>query len=168
MDWQAKTLASLRAWGPSGIAIFRLPPQPMVYQMRWDLSYKGIHSATNQNMDPLPLRFAPAGDDNGTLTRSQNGTIRAMMNVMKMSCAILAASLAAATPALAIQEVVLGPRAPAFAAASSMGLAGSASRHRLSRAARLNAIRVCGPSRAAPPRNWARSCSTPHPVRHGP
>jgi hypothetical protein len=36
--------------------------------------------------------------------------------------AIVAAALAAATPALAIQEVVLGPRAPSFAAASSMGL----------------------------------------------
>ena len=45
-----------------------------------------------------------------------------MMNIMKMRCAILAASLAAATPALAIQEVVLGPLAPTFAAASSMGL----------------------------------------------
>ncbi len=45
-----------------------------------------------------------------------------MMNTMKMRCAILAAFLAAATPALAIQEVVLGPLAPTFAAASSMGL----------------------------------------------
>ena len=96
-------------------------------------------------MDPLPLRFAPAGDDNGRLTRSQNATIRVIMWNMKISVAILAGSIAAATPASAIQEVVLGPRAPSFAAVSSMGLGWE----------RLQAPAFTGGTAERDPRQWA-------------
>jgi hypothetical protein len=56
------------------------------------------------------------------LAHSQNATIRAMFANMIKRILAVATLLAAATPAFAIQEVVLGARAPSFAAAPIAGL----------------------------------------------